>query len=76
MASELVTLPAAPADDVLGALLTGEAVAELTAHRGLDAAGRERVQITVSHPDADVVARARQALLQRCQASRVRAFVV
>jgi hypothetical protein len=34
------------------------------------------VQITVSHPDPEVVAGARQALLRRCQAERVRAFVV
>ena len=76
MTSEFVTLPAAPADNVLDTLLTGEALAELTVHRGQDAAGRERVQITVSHSDPEVVAQARQALLRRCQAARVRAFVV
>ena len=76
MASELVTLPAAPAEDVLTRLLAGEALAALTVHRGQDAAGRERVQITVTHADPDVVAQARQALLRRCQAERVRAFVV
>ena len=76
MASELVTLPAAPAEDVLTRLLAGEPLAELTARRGQDAAGRERVQITVTHPDPEVVAGARQALLRRCLAERVRAFVV
>jgi hypothetical protein len=76
VASELVTLPVAPAEDVLTRLLAGETLATLTTHRGRDAAGRKRVQITVSHPDPEVVAGARQALLRRCQAERVRAFVV
>ena len=76
MPSELVTLPAPPDARAVDALLRGVEGAELSARWGEDAAGQARVQITVAHPDPEVVARARQALLRRCQAARVRAFVV
>lgn len=76
MPSELLTLPQAPAPDVLEALLAPEQTVRIEVRRGLDAQGRERVQLTLHHADPEVVATARQALLERCQRARIRAFVV
>lgn len=76
MTSEILTLPQAPAPDLLAALLAPEQTVHVEVRRGLDAQGGERVQLTLSHPDPEAVAIARQALLERCQRARIRAFVV
>lgn len=76
MAAELVTLPRAPGPDVLERLLAVPGGAEVTALRGHDAAGQARVQLRIAHPDPEVVAATRQAVLRACRAAGVAAFVV
>lgn len=76
MPTELVTLPRAPGPDVLERLLAVPGGAEVTALHGQDAAGHTRVQLRVAHPDPEVVAVTRQAVLRICQAAGVAAFVV
>ena len=74
--AELVTLPRAPGPDILERLLAVPGGAEVTALHGHDAAGHARVQLRVAHPDPEVVAVTRQAVLRACQAAGVAAFVV
>lgn len=81
---ELVTLPQAPSPGQLAALLAAVAAlaapdspqAALGVRQGQDAQGTPRTVITVAHPDPEVVAATRQAVLRACQQAGVRAFVV
>lgn len=73
---EHVTLPQTPDPATLAALLATPGGAGLSAQTGTDAAGRPRVVLTVVHPDPEVVAATRQALLRACRERGVRAFVV
>ena len=73
---ELVTLPHAPADDLLAQLLQVGGGAEISARHGQDAAGRPRLVLQLRHTDPEVVAQTRQNLLRACQRARVAAFVV
>ncbi|GAA5511714.1 hypothetical protein Dcar01_00427 [Deinococcus carri] len=73
---EYVTLPAAPDEPTLTALLATPGGAALHARNGTDAVGRSRTVLTLAHPDPEVVAVTRQNLLRACRERGVRAFVV
>lgn len=73
---EYVTLPAAPGEPTLAALLATPGGAALAARNGTDAAGCSRTVLTLAHPDPEVVALTRQKLLRACRERGVRAFVV
>lgn len=73
---EQVTVPGNLNDDVLAALLATPGGAVLHARSGVDATGRPRTILILTHPDPEVVALTRQNLLRGCRERGVRAFVV
>lgn len=76
MTTEYVTLPTAPAPEVVAALCVLGADVSVTAQRGADARGVPRVVLTLTHPDPERVASVRQAVLRECHRLGLRAIVV
>ncbi len=76
MTTEYVALPAPPTPEIVAALCALGGEVSVTAQRGEDARGVPRVVLTLTHPDPQRVASARQAVLRECQRLRLRAIVV
>ncbi|ADV66942.1 hypothetical protein [Deinococcus maricopensis] len=74
MTTEYITVTPAPNTETLHALIGARPGVHVT--RGTDAAGRERVVLTVRAADADAVSTTRDALIRTARTLGLRAFVV